>query len=76
MVTVHSATPVTIPEALTVATALSLLLQVPPEVASVSEVVPPTHVFTVPRIAAGIAGLPDTVTPRVTNDDPQELLAV
>ena len=46
--------PVTIPEELTVATAVLLLLQVPPGVASVSAVVEPTQRVSVPAIGAGL----------------------
>ena len=53
------ATPVTTPVLLTVAIAVLLLLQVPPVVASLKALVPPTVVVGVPVIAAG-AGL--TVT--------------
>lgn len=62
MVTVPAATPVTIPLVEpTVAVSKSLLLQVPPPVASVSVLVDPTQTFIVPVIVAG-SGLTVTVT--------------
>ena len=56
IVTVPAATPVTTPEALTVAIAGVALLQAPPVVVSVSVVVLPTHTLFVPPIAAGADG--------------------
>jgi hypothetical protein len=56
--TVPAATPVTTPLPVTVAVAVLLLLHVPPETASLSVVVEPTHVNIVPVIA--VAG-PETV---------------
>jgi hypothetical protein len=46
-------TPVTTPEAFTVATLVLALLHVPVPVASLSVVVKPTHVDAIPVIAAG-----------------------
>lgn len=46
--------PVTTPEELTVATAVLLLLHVPPGVASVSAVVAPTQRVSVPPMGAGL----------------------
>ena len=51
MLPVPTVTPVTIPDALTVA--VPVLLQVPPEVASDKEVVRPRHTVIVPKIAVG-----------------------
>jgi hypothetical protein len=56
MSVVPAATPETMPEVPTVATEVLLLLHVPPEVASLSELVKPGHVVADPVIAAG-AGL-------------------
>lgn len=53
MVDVPPATPVTIPVAPTVATAVLLLLHPPPPVASESDVVSPAHTVLVPNIAVG-----------------------
>ena len=54
IVVVPADTPVTVPEAEPmVATAVLVLLQVPPEVASLNVVVKPTHTVEVPEIAAG-----------------------
>ena len=54
MVTIPEVTPVTVPEVEPmVATPVLLLVQLPPEVASVNVVVKPTHTFVVPPIAAG-----------------------
>lgn len=62
MVTVPAATPVTIPDDdPTVAVNTSLLLHVPPLVASVSVLVSPSHTLSVPPIAAGNA-FTETVT--------------
>ena len=56
MAAVPAATPVTTPvDELTVATAVLLLLHVPPVVASVNVAVFPTHALMVPPIAAGLA---------------------
>ena len=65
MVADPAATPVTTPEALTVATAVLLDDQVPPAVASASVVVEPTQTLVVPVIAA-TTGRALTVTPVVT----------
>ena len=51
MVAAPTDTPVTTPLELTVATAVLLLLQVPPEVAFVNVVPEPTHIAEVPLIA-------------------------
>jgi hypothetical protein len=53
--------PVTTPEALTVATAVLLLLQAPPDVAFASVVVRPTQAVSVPVIVAGSAPTVATV---------------
>jgi hypothetical protein len=56
-------TPVTVPVSEPiVATEVLLLFHVPPNVASLSVLVVPTHIFVVPVIAAGVAY---TVTPLV-----------
>jgi hypothetical protein len=60
MVAVPAATPVTTPEALTVATAVLLEDQVPPTVTSVKVVVDPAQTVVVPAIAA-TTGLAFTV---------------
>jgi hypothetical protein len=60
---VPAATPVTTPEVPTVATAVLLLLHVPPGVASVNEVVEPAQTDVVPVIAPTE---PPTVTTTVT----------
>jgi hypothetical protein len=65
MVADPAATPVTTPEALTVATAVLLEDQVPPAVTSLSVVVDPTQTDVVPVIAA-TTGRALTVTPVVT----------
>jgi hypothetical protein len=52
MVAVPAATPVTTPEAFTVATAVLLEAQVPPAVTSASVVVDPAQTVVVPVIAA------------------------
>ena len=65
MVADPAATPVTTPEALTVATAVLLEDQVPPAVASLKFVVEPTQTEAVPVIAAA-TGRALTVTPVVT----------
>ena len=68
IVTMPSVMPVTVPvDEPIVATPGLLLLQTPPEVASVNVVVIPTHTLVVPPIAAGF-GL--TVTVVVTKDPP------
>ena len=61
MVAVPAATPVTTPDAVTVATPVLLLVHVPPAVASVSGVVNPTQTDNVPVIAGG-KGLTVTTT--------------
>jgi hypothetical protein len=65
MVAEPAETPDTIPEALTVATAVLLEDQVPPEVASLKVVVEPTQTLVVPVMAA-TTGSALTVTPEVT----------
>ena len=56
MIEVPDVTPVTTPEAVTVATDVVLLVQdVPPVVASVSTVVAPAHIAVVPEIGATAA---------------------
>ena len=54
MVAVPAATPVTMPEELTVATAVLLEDHVPPEVASFRSVVDPAQTLVVPVMAATI----------------------
>ena len=58
---VPAPTPVTSPEDVTVATPLAPLLQVPPGVALVNAVVPPTHITAVPVTGKGF-GLMVTTT--------------
>lgn len=53
IVAVPDDTPVTVPLELTVAIVVLLLLQVPPNVVLVSEVVPPVHKLVVPLMADG-----------------------
>jgi hypothetical protein len=65
MVADPAATPVTTPEALTVATAVLLEDQAPPVVASLKVVVEPTQTLVVPVIAA-TTGSALTITPVVT----------
>jgi hypothetical protein len=67
MVEVPAATPVTSPEALTVATAVLLEDQVPPGVASFSEDVDPVQTLLVPAMAATM-GNAFTVTVAVAVD--------
>lgn len=62
-----AATPVTTPVVLTVAIKVLLLLHVPPAVASVSVLVPPTVVDAIPEMGAGIG---DTVTVRDAEHPP------
>jgi len=59
--------PVTTPVVLTVAIKVLLLLHVPPGVASVSVLVPPTVVDAIPEMGAGIG---DTVTVREAEQPP------
>jgi hypothetical protein len=72
MVAVPAATPVTTPDELTDATAAFELVQVPPPVASVSDVVDDWHTVLLPLMAAGGAVM---VTAFVAAD-PQPLLYV
>jgi hypothetical protein len=65
MVAEPAETPVTTPEALTVATAVLLEDQVPPAVASLKVVADPTQTLVVPVMAA-TTGRAFTVTPVVT----------
>jgi hypothetical protein len=65
MVADPAATPVTMPEALTVAMAVLLEDQVPPAVTSLKVVVDPTQTLVVPVMAA-TTGSAFTVTPVVT----------
>lgn len=67
MVHPPTATPVTTPVELTVAIDVLLLLHEPPEVASVSVLVPPTVVVAIPDIGAGIGA---TVTVREAEQPP------
>ncbi len=70
-------TPVTIPDVPTVAIPVAVLLQVPPAVASLSEVVaPPAHTMAVPLIDAGVAGNGFTVTSTVDAALPQLFVSV
>ena len=69
-------TPVTTPVALTVATAVLLLLQAPPVAVSLRVVVAPAQMvavagLTIPGAASGF-----TVTGRVASDEPQELVRI
>ena len=57
IVAVPGKTPVTTPEVLTVATVVAWLLQLPPVVASLSEVVAPAHTVAVPVIAPTAAAV-------------------
>jgi hypothetical protein len=50
---VPATNPETTPEGLTVATDVVTLVQLPPEVASVSEVVLPAHTYKVPEMEEG-----------------------
>ena len=69
-------TPVTLPVASMVATAVLLLLQVPPAKLSLSILVPPTHSLSVPVIA-GITGAALTVSVWVTDvGQPSALVTV
>ncbi len=69
--------PVTIPDVPTVATPAAVLLQVPPVVASVSDVAaPPAHIIAVPVTDAGGRGNGFTVTTTVAAALPQVLVIV
>jgi hypothetical protein len=77
MVAVPPLTPVTTPvDGSTVATAASLLLHVPPPVASLSVLVAVAQKVVVPVIAAGADGVVFTVTLAVVNAVPQLLVTV
>ena len=69
-------TPVTIPAVLTVATDEVTLVQAPPEVASLSDVVALTQTVRVPEIVVGAAGTLFTVTTLVTATLPHPFEAV
>ena len=70
-----AATPVTVPPALTVATAVLALVQVPPAAVSVSVVLAPAHTVVVPpMVPAAAAGL--TVTFCVATAVPQLLVTL
>ncbi len=69
-------TPVTIPDVPTVATPVAVLLQVPPVVASLNEVVPVPHMVAVPLIDAGVVGNGFTVTTTVAAALPQLFVIV
>ena len=69
-------TPVTTPEASTVATPVALLLQLPPLVASLKVDVAPWQNVVVPVIDAGAAGTVFTVIPEVVIAVPQLLVTV
>ena len=68
--------PVTIPEVLTVPTAVLVLLHTPPAVASLRDVVAPVHAVAVPETGAGAAGVVFTVTSTVAARVPQLLVTV
>ena len=69
--------PVTVPDVLTVPTAVLVLLQLPPAVASLSEVVaPPAQTIAVPEMLAGVTAAVFTVTTTETALLPQELDSV
>ena len=74
MVAVPTATPVTVPAVLTLATKLMLDDQVPPGVASVSEVVALRHIDAVPVIGATLDAF--TLTSIVADAEPQLLVTV
>lgn len=75
MVVVPAATPLTTPEAFTVATLVVLLFQVPPDTASAKVVVPPGQIEVAPVIVPAEAeGV--TVTEVVAVDEPQLLVTV
>ena len=73
--TVPPATPLTIPDELTVALAVLLLLHVPPAVASLNVVVAPLHTDAVPVIVPAV-GAALTVTTLVATAAPQLLITV
>ena len=75
MVTVPAATPVTTPVELTEAIDVLLLLQVPPDVESVSVMLPPVHTVEGPLIALTVAVLL-TVMVLVTLTGPQLAVTV
>ncbi len=69
-------TPVTIPDVPTVAIPVAVLLQVPPVVTSLNEVVPVPHMVAVPLIEAGVVGNGLTVTTTVAAALPQLFVIV
>ncbi len=69
-------TPVTIPDVPTVATPVAVLLQVPPVVTSLNEVVPVPHMVAMPLIEAGVAGNGVTVKAAITELLPQLFVIV
>ncbi len=69
-------TPVTVPDVPTVATPVAVLLQVPPVMASLNEVVPVPHMVAVPLIEVGVVGKGLTVTTVVAAALPQVLVIV
>ena len=73
MVVVPALTPVTIPVLAMVATAVLVLLHVPPAVASLNEVVEPLHTIKAPLIPGGVVGNISTVTTVVAATGPQVL---
>ena len=75
MVDVPVATPVTLPEASTVATPVVTELQVPPVAASVKDVTEPAHTVEVPAILPEF-GMGLTVTIVVATAVPQLLVTV
>ena len=76
MVVVPAISPVTIPDVPTVPMAGLVLLQVPPAVISVSDVVEPAHTVGVPVMLPGAAGNELTVTTAVVAILPQPLVTV
>ncbi len=69
-------TPVTVPDVPTVATPVAVLLQMPPVVALLNEVVLVPHIVAVPLIEAGVVGNGLTVTTTVAAALPQLLVIV
>jgi hypothetical protein len=76
MLTEPAATPETTPEVLTVARVVSLLLHVPPDVASVKETLELTQIGVTPEMLDGVAGAVLTVIAKRAVSDPQELVTI
>ena len=68
-----TATPLTTPPVVMVATAVLLLVQVPPVVESDSEPVPPRQTFEGPVMAGSAGGVDITVTVKTAKETPQLL---